>query len=40
MPAITARPTLILLHGFRGAPQGLAAIADDLVNKVNERINR
>ena len=30
MPAITARPTLILLHGFRGAPQGLAAIADDL----------
>lgn len=30
MPAITARPTLILLHGFRGAPQGLAIIADDL----------
>ena len=30
MPAISARPTLILLHGFRGAPQGLATIADDL----------
>ena len=28
--ATTDRPTLILLHGFRGAPQGLAAIADDL----------
>ena len=30
MSAIAARPTLILLHGFRGAPQGLAIIADDL----------
>ena len=28
--ATTDRPTLILLHGFRGAPQGLAASADDL----------